>query len=171
MNIVETEIPGLLLIEPKVFGDHRGFFLESYHAERYRQLGIPDFVQDNCSFSQKGILRGLHYQTPAQGKLVQVLMGEVFDVAVDIRPESATYRKWVGVYLSATNKRQFWIPPGFAHGFYVTGEQALFHYKCTEYYNPKTEKVIAWNDPKINIGWPLIGDPILSEKDSKDSVL
>jgi len=171
MNIVETEIPGLLLIEPKVFGDHRGFFLESYHAERYRQLGIPDFVQDNCSFSQKGILRGLHYQTPAQGKLVQVLMGEVFDVAVDIRPESATYRKWVGVYLSATNKRQFWIPPGFAHGFYVTSDQAFFQYKCTEYYAPKTEEVIAWNDPKINIGWPLIGDPILSEKDSKDSVL
>ena len=171
MNIVKTEIPDLLLIEPKVFGDLRGFFMESYNAERYRQLGIPDFVQDNCSFSQKGILRGLHYQTPAQGKLVQVLLGEVFDVAVDIRPDSATYGKWVGVYLSDTNKRQFWIPPGFAHGFYVTSEQALFQYKCTEYYVPETEGVIAWNDPKINIGWPLLGDPILSEKDRKTNML
>lgn len=166
MNVIQTDIPEVLILEPKVFGDHRGFFMETYQAKRYRQLGIPDFVQDNCSFSQKGILRGLHMQVPSQGKLVQVLMGEVFDVAVDMKFDSPTYGKWVGVYLSAENKRQLWIPPCFAHGFYVTSEQALFHYKCTEYYSPETEITIAWNDPKINIGWPLQGNPILSGKDN-----
>lgn len=156
-----------VIIEPKVFGDHRGFFMETYQKERYSQLGIPEFVQDNCSFSRKGILRGLHLQTPAQGKLVQVLQGEVFDVAVDMRRDSPTYLKWEGVILSESNKRQFWIPAGFAHGFYVISDSALFHYKCTEYYNPQTEVTIAWNDPKIKIEWPLSGEPMVSEKDSK----
>lgn len=156
-----------VIIEPKVFGDHRGFFMETYQKERYSQLGIPEFVQDNCSFSRKGILRGLHLQTPAQGKLVQVLQGEVFDVAVDMRKDSPTYLKWEGVILSESNKRQFWIPAGFAHGFYVISDSALFHYKCTEYYNPQTEVTIAWNDPKIKIEWPLLGEPMVSEKDSK----
>jgi dTDP-4-dehydrorhamnose 3,5-epimerase len=156
-----------LIIEPKVFGDHRGFFMETYQKDRYSQLGIPEFVQDNCSFSRKGILRGLHLQTPAQGKLVQVLQGEVFDVAVDMRKDSPTYLKWEGVILSESNKRQFWIPTGFAHGFYVISDSALFHYKCTEYYNPQTEVTIMWNDPKINIEWPLLGEPMVSEKDSK----
>lgn len=156
-----------IIIEPKVFGDHRGFFMETYAVNRYSQLGIPAFVQDNCSFSRKGILRGLHMQTPAQGKLVQVLQGEVFDVAVDMREDSPTYLKYEGVILSGDNHKQFWIPPGFAHGFYVLSETALFYYKCTEYYNPRTEITVAWNDPKINIEWPLQGEPIISEKDRK----
>lgn len=156
-----------VIIDLKFFGDHRGFFMETYQKERYSQLGIPEFVQDNCSFSQKGVLRGLHLQTPAQGKLVQVLQGEVYDVAVDMRKDSPTYLKWAGVILSEDNKRQFWIPAGFAHGFYVLSDSALFHYKCTEYYNPQTEVTIMWNDPKINIEWPLQGEPIVSEKDSK----
>lgn len=167
MKQIFTTISDVFIFEPKVFGDKRGFFMETYQKERYCQLGIPPFVQDNCSYSTKGILRGLHIQEPAQGKLVQVLSGEVFDVAVDVREGSPTYLKWVGVILSDQNKRQLWIPSGFAHGFYVTGDHALFHYKCTEYYNPKTERIIAWNDPKINIEWPIQdSQPCLSDKDS-----
>jgi len=163
----KTKIPDLLILNPQVFGDARGFFMETYQKERYSQLGIPEFVQDNCSFSTKGILRGLHLQDPPQGKLVQVLQGEVFDVAVDMREDSPTYLKWEGIILSGDNHKQFWIPAGFAHGFYVLSETALFYYKCTEYYNPKTEMTIAWNDPKINIRWPLQGELVLSDKDLK----
>ena len=167
MDIKKTEIEGLLIIEPKVFGDDRGYFLESYNQKRYQDAGIPgSFVQDNLSFSRKGVLRGLHFQSPnAQGKLVSCPMGEVFDVAVDIRKGSPTFGRWVGVHLSGENKRQFWIPPGFAHGFVVTSETALFSYKCTEYYSPKDEKTILWNDPEIGIKWPISEGAQLSEKD------
>jgi dTDP-4-dehydrorhamnose 3,5-epimerase len=169
MNILETEIPGLLIIEPKVFGDARGYFLETYQAERYKAAGIQaDFVQDNLSYSRKGILRGLHLQNPRpQGKLVQVLQGEVFDVAVDVRVGSPTFGKSVGVTLSSENKRQFWVPPGFAHGFIVTSETALFAYKCTDIYAPQNELSILWNDPDLDIQWPVNGEPLLSEKDKK----
>lgn len=167
MNIIKTKIPDLLLIEPKVFGDERGFFLETYNAERYKNLGIKeDFVQDNLSFSKRGILRGLHYQKPmSQGKLVQVLQGEVFDVAVDIRVGSPTFGQWESVVLSRENKRQFYIPVGFAHGFLVTSDTALFSYKCTDTYNPAGEFTVAWDDPELNIEWPM-ASPQLSEKDS-----
>jgi dTDP-4-dehydrorhamnose 3,5-epimerase len=167
MNIIETEIPDLLIIEPKVFGDQRGYFFESYSKSRYQEGGIvDDFIQDNVSFSKKGILRGLHCQKgpSAQGKLVQVLLGEVYDVAVDIRPKSPTFGKWVGILLSAENKKQFWIPPGLAHGFLVTSEEAIFSYKCTKYYDPSSEFTLAYNDPTLNIPWPL-KDVKLSEKD------
>ncbi len=167
MNIITTEIEGVLIIEPKVFGDHRGFFFESYSKSRYQQAGLQEeFVQDNVSFSKKGILRGLHVQKgpSAQGKLVQVLLGEVYDVAVDIRPGSKTFGKWVGIYLSAENKKQFWIPPGLAHGFLVTSDEALFSYKCTKYYDPSQESTLAYDDPSLKIPWPL-QDVKLSEKD------
>ncbi len=166
MKITPTRLPDVLLIEPNVFGDERGFFFESWQKQRYADLGLAaDFVQDNVSFSQKGILRGLHVQNPfAQGKLVHVLQGEVFDVAVDIRKNSAFFGQWVGVYLSAENHHQLYIPPGFAHGFCVTSETALFAYKCTELYHPETELSIAWNDLDIGIDWP-ISDPSLSKKD------
>lgn len=168
MNIVRCELTGLLIIEPKVFGDARGFFLETWNQRRYREAGIErDFVQDNISVSRRGILRGLHFQNPAvQGKLVSVLQGEVFDVAVDIRHSSSTFRHWHGLSLSADNKRQFFIPPGFAHGFQVLSETAMFHYKCTDFYSPEDEHAILWNDPAIGIQWP-ISDPVLSEKDAK----
>jgi dTDP-4-dehydrorhamnose 3,5-epimerase len=167
MDVKKTEIEGLLIIEPKVFGDDRGFFLETYNQKRYQDAGIPGtFVQDNLSFSRKGVLRGLHFQDPnAQGKLVSCPMGEVFDVAVDIRKGSPTFGKWMGVHLSGENKRQLWIPPGFAHGFLVTSETALFSYKCTEYYSPKDEKTILWNDPEIGIKWPMKEGLQLSTKD------
>ncbi len=167
MDIIKTEIDGLLIIEPKVFGDERGYFLETYSQKRYQEAGIPEvFVQDNLSMSRRGVLRGLHFQHPnAQGKLVSCPMGEVFDVAVDIRKGSKTFGKWVGVHLSGENKRQFWIPPGFAHGFLVLSETALFSYKCTEYYSPEDEKTILWNDPEIRIEWPMKEDVILSGKD------
>jgi dTDP-4-dehydrorhamnose 3,5-epimerase len=168
MVITETEIPGLKVIKPKVFGDSRGFFLETYSERRYHEAGIPaKFVQDNLSFSARGILRGLHFQNPgAQGKLVTVVQGEVFDVAVDVRQGSPTFGKWFGIYLNEDNKEQFWIPAGFAHGFVVTSETALFSYKCDAYYNPQTEFSLLWNDPDIGIAWPC-ETPQLSAKDEK----
>lgn len=166
--IVETPLPGLLVIEPEVFGDDRGFFLETYEKRRYGDVGISEeFVQDNLSFSRHGVLRGLHFQNPnGQGKLVYVLQGEVFDVAVDIRVGSPTFGRWHGVTLSGENKRQLWVPVGFAHGFCVTGDTALFVYKCTDYYAPQSEVTIRWDDPAIGIDWPL-KDPELSEKDAR----
>jgi dTDP-4-dehydrorhamnose 3,5-epimerase len=167
MQVQTTALPGVLILEPRVFGDARGFFMETWHARRYAEAGLPEaFVQDNLSFSQRGVLRGLHYQNPqTQGKLVYVLQGEVFDVAVDIRVGSPTFGRWVGATLSAENRRQFWVPPGFAHGFCVTSETALFAYKCTDYYCPECEGSILWNDPAIGIEWPL-GNPTLSAKDA-----
>jgi len=166
VRVSETKLPGVLLIEPVVHGDTRGFFMELWHQKRYAATGLPAyFVQDNLSFSGWGTLRGLHFQHPqAQGKLVFVLQGEVFDVAVDIRTGSPSFGQWVGVTLSAENKRQLYIPEGFAHGFCVTSETALFAYKCTDFYNPRAEVGIAWNDPDINIAWPDVA-PVLSEKD------
>ncbi|ADO71342.1 dTDP-4-dehydrorhamnose 3,5-epimerase [Stigmatella aurantiaca] len=168
MKVLETAIPGVLLIEPKVFGDDRGFFLETFHAKRYADAGIPGpFVQDNYSRSARGTLRGLHFQEPqAQGKLVQVVAGAVYDVAVDVRRGSPTFGKWVGVELSAENRRQLWVPPGFAHGFCVTSEFADFQYKCTALYAPENERSILWNDPELAIPWPLSGAPKLSAKDA-----
>lgn len=167
MNIIETAIPGVLIIEPRVFGDDRGWFMEGWHLERYASAGIPaGLVQDNQAYSRHGVLRGLHIQHPhAQGKLLQVLRGEVFDVAVDTRRGSPWFGHWVGVTLSGANHRQFWVPAGFAHGYYVTGEDALFSYKCSDYYRPENELSLAWNDPGVAIDWPLVGDPILSAKD------
>ncbi|MEH6559620.1 MAG: dTDP-4-dehydrorhamnose 3,5-epimerase [Oceanicoccus sp.] len=172
MNVRKTKIPGLILIEPSVFGDERGYFLETYNEQRYRNLGVEEsFVQDNISFSRRGILRGLHYQKPMmQGKLVQVLQGEVFDVAVDVRHGSPTFGQWEGFSLSETNKHQFYVPPGFAHGFVVTSETALFSYKCTDLYNPDGEHSIAWNDPDINVQWPE-SRPQLSDKDQQGRLL
>jgi dTDP-4-dehydrorhamnose 3,5-epimerase len=168
MNLTRFEIEGLLLIEPKVFGDARGFFLESWNELRYREAGLAaTFVQDNLSFSRRGALRGLHFQNPApQAKLVSVLQGEVFDVAVDIRRRSPTFGRWHGVNLSAENKRQFFIPPGFAHGFAVLSDAALFFYKCTDFYAPQHEVTVAWDDPDIGIQWPL-ANPVLSDKDQR----
>jgi dTDP-4-dehydrorhamnose 3,5-epimerase len=168
MKVIETAIPGVVILEPKVFGDDRGFFMETFHAKKYADAGIAGpFVQDNFSRSVKGTLRGLHFQEPhAQGKLVQVLAGTVFDVAVDIRRGSPTFGKWVGVELSAQNKRQFWVPPGFAHGFCVLSESADFHYKCTALYAPESERAIIWNDPDLAIDWPLSEAPRLSPKDA-----
>ena len=167
MKAVPTSIQDVVIIEPKVFGDARGFFMELWNRERYREAGLDwNFVQDNVSLSRRGILRGLHFQNPAaQGKLVFVLQGEVFDVAVDIRRSSPTFGRWHGLNLSAENKKQFFIPPGFAHGFAVLSETALFAYKCTEYYAPQNELTLAWNDPDIGIQWPL-ESPQLSEKDA-----
>jgi dTDP-4-dehydrorhamnose 3,5-epimerase len=172
VNITRCDLQGLLIIEPKVFGDARGFFLETWNRNRYREAGLDaDFVQDNLSFSRRGILRGLHCQNPnPQGKLLQVLQGEVFDVAVDIRRGSPTFGKWHGLVLSSENKRQFYVPPGFAHGFVVLSETALFHYKCTELYSPKDEMAIRWNDPDIAIKWP-VKEPLLSDKDAKGALL
>ncbi|MFL5345878.1 MAG: dTDP-4-dehydrorhamnose 3,5-epimerase [Hyalangium sp.] len=168
MKVIPTEIPGVLILEPKVFGDERGFFLETFHAKRYADAGIPGpFVQDNYSRSVKGTLRGLHFQEPqAQGKLVQVVAGAVYDVAVDVRKGSPTFGKWVGVELSSENKRQFWVPPGFAHGFCVLSESADFQYKCTALYAPENERAIIWNDPDLAIPWPISGAPKLSAKDA-----
>jgi len=168
MNVIQTNLAGVVVIEPKVFGDDRGFFLETFQKERYQQLaGIDlEFVQDNHSRSARGVLRGLHFQkTKPQGKLVRVVSGEVFDVAVDINPGSPTYGQYEGVILSAQNKRQFWVPPGFAHGFAVLSETADFEYKCTDYYDPSDEGSLLWNDPDVNIDWPL-EEPTLSEKDA-----
>ena len=173
MNVIKTDIPGVLIIEPKVFGDSRGYFFESYSRQRYKDAGIPgDFVQDNVSFSARGVLRGLHFQNPnAQGKLVSAPMGEVFDVVVDIRRGSPAFGRWVGVHLSENNKRQLWIPPGLAHGFVVLSETALFSYKCTEYYAPHNEHCILWNDPSIRIEWPISEGIKLSSKDQAGSRL
>ncbi len=166
MNAVKTELPGLLIIEPEVYGDARGFFMETWNLRRYQELSLPaNFVQDNLSYSAKGVLRGLHFQNPdPQGKLVSVLHGEVFDVAVDIRAGSPTFGEWVGVSLSADNKRQLYVPAGFAHGFVVTSEAALFSYKCTTYYHPQAEASVLWDDQDIGIDWP-VDVPILSVKD------
>ncbi|MCG8158723.1 dTDP-4-dehydrorhamnose 3,5-epimerase [Brenneria goodwinii] len=167
MQVKDTRIEGVKIIQPKVFGDARGFFLETFEKRRYQEmLNIDlDFVQDNHSRSSKGVLRGLHFQrSNPQGKLVRVVRGEVFDVAVDIRPDSPTYGAWEGVILSEENKTQFWIPPGLAHGFVVLSDVADFEYKCTDYYNPANEGCLLWNDPDVGIEWP-INNPLLSEKD------
>ncbi len=168
-------ISDVVLIEPEVFGDERGFFMETWHARKFAEAGIDaTFVQDNHSRSGQGILRGLHFQSPhAQGKLVRVVEGEVFDVAVDLRQGSPTFGQWVGEYLSADNKRMLWIPPGFAHGFYVTSAVAEFVYKCTDFYAPECEHSLRWNDPQIGIQWPLVDgqEPILSAKDAQAPLL
>jgi dTDP-4-dehydrorhamnose 3,5-epimerase len=171
MKVIDTKIPDVKIIEPDVFGDERGFFMETWNQKEFEEKVTgkkTPFVQDNHSKSKKGILRGLHYQTAnTQGKLVRVVSGEVFDVAVDIRKNSSTFGQWVGEYLSAVNKRQLWLPEGFAHGFYVTSDCAEFVYKCTDYYHPEAEKSIKWDDPSLNIDWPLQIDegPLLSQKD------
>ncbi|MCP1205028.1 dTDP-4-dehydrorhamnose 3,5-epimerase [Pantoea sp. B550] len=174
MNIVDTKIPDVKIIEPKVFGDERGFFLESFNQSIFdNAVGRHvDFVQDNHSMSKKGVLRGLHYQLAphAQGKLVRCVEGEVFDVAVDIRRSSETFGQWVGVHLSAENNRQLWIPEGFAHGFITLSDRVQFIYKTTNYYAPQSERSILWNDPQINIEWPEVEEMTLSGKD-KDGVL
>ena len=166
MNVVETNLPGVMIFEPKVFGDERGFFMETWHVERYEEAGLPArFVQDNLSFSQRGVLRGLHFQNPdQQGKLVYVLQGEAYDVAVDIRVGSPTFGEWTAITLSSENKRQLYVPEGFAHGFLVTSSTALFAYKCTARYNAQAEASVLWNDPQIGIEWP-VERPVLSEKD------
>ncbi|BBH48542.1 dTDP-4-dehydrorhamnose 3,5-epimerase [Pseudomonas sp. KU43P] len=168
MNIIATAIPDLLIIEPKVFGDSRGFFLESFNAREFAKASGVEarFVQDNHSRSQRGVLRGLHYQIDnPQGKLVRVTQGEVLDVAVDIRRSSPTFGRWVATRLNADDHRQFWIPPGFAHGFLVLSESADFLYKTTDYYNPAAERCIRWNDPDLAIDWGLETPPLLSAKD------
>jgi len=169
MNAVRTPIEGLVVLEPRVFGDERGFFMESYNERRFQELtgAAPTFVQDNHSRSAQGVLRGLHYQVEqAQGKLVRVVQGAVFDVAVDLRRASPTFGRWFGVELSADNKRQLWVPPGFAHGFLVLSESADFLYKTTDYYAPQHERCVAWDDASIGVEWPLGGrEPVLSAKD------
>ena len=170
MKVIDTKIPDVKIIEPTVFGDERGFFMETWNQKQFEELVThkpTTFVQDNHSKSKKGILRGLHYQTEnTQGKLVRVVSGEVFDVAVDIRQDSPTFGQWVGEYLSAENKRQLWVPEGFAHGFYVTSEEAEFVYKCTDYYNQAAEHSILWNDSVLAVDWPLNEiSPSLSSKD------
>ncbi|MCX8128602.1 MAG: dTDP-4-dehydrorhamnose 3,5-epimerase [Clostridia bacterium] len=169
-KLIETGIDGLCIIEPTVFGDNRGYFMEAYNKKDFNEIGLKmDFVQDNQSKSKKGVLRGLHFQKRfPQGKLVRVISGEVFDVAVDLRRNSATFGKWYGVLLSAENKKQFYVPEGFAHGFLVLSDEAEFSYKVTDYYHPEDEGGIMWNDSEIGIKWPLdgIGKPVLSQKDS-----
>lgn len=174
MIIVKTEIEGLLILEPRVFGDERGFFMETWNEGAFREAGLDlTFVQDNHSRSQKGVLRGLHFQNPGpQGKLVRVANGAVFDVAVDLRKGSRTFGKWVGVELSADNKRMFWVPEGFAHGFLTLSDNTDFLYKCTAPYAPQSEHTLAWNDPAVGIDWPISDlDPIISEKDAKGLAL
>jgi dTDP-4-dehydrorhamnose 3,5-epimerase len=167
VNVIETAIPGVLLIEPKVFGDERGWFMETWQQARYADAGTGRrFVQDNLAYSRKGVLRGLHVQNPhGQGKLVQVLSGEVFDVAVDIRRGSPHFGQWVGVSLSGDNRRQFYVPEGFAHGYYVLSDRALFAYKCTDLYHPENQLSLRWDDPAFGIDWPLDGPPELADKD------
>jgi len=174
LKFLPTPIPGILIVEPRVFPDHRGFFLESYQKQSFADAGIHvDFVQDNHSKSCQGVLRGLHYQIrQPQGKLLRVVAGEIFDVALDIRKNSSTFGKWFGTYLSAENKQMLWVPPGFAHGFYVTSPEAELLYKTTDYYAPSWERTILWNDPALDIDWPLQGEaPILSPKDESGSLL
>lgn len=173
MIVIKTKLKDCLIIKPKVFGDERGFFLETFQVDRYAELaGITlPFVQDNHSCSSKNVLRGLHFQkTKPQGKLVRVVQGEVYDVAVDMRQESLTYGRWESVILSEENKTQFWIPPGFAHGFVVLSDTANFEYKCTDYYDPFDEGSLLWNDPDLNISWP-IDNPKLSDKDANAPLL
>jgi dTDP-4-dehydrorhamnose 3,5-epimerase len=173
MEVIKTSIDGVVIIEPKVFGDERGFFLETFQSDRYKeQAGIDlPFVQDNHSRSAKGVLRGLHFQkTKPQGKLVRVVRGAVFDVAVDIRKDSPTYGQWEGVLLSEENKKQFWVPPGLAHGFLVLSDVADFEYKCTDYYDPSDEGSLIWNDPSVGIEWPLdLLDGVEIQLSGKDS--
>ena len=172
MEFRETELPGVIIVEPRVFGDDRGFFMETFHSEKFAQAGIPTtFLQDNHSRSSRGVLRGLHYQEPvAQGKLVRAVTGAIFDVAVDIRPGSAMFGRWVGVELNDENRRQLWVPPGFAHGFLVLSDVADVVYKCTELYDPKGDRSILWNDPQIGIQWPG-ANPLLSKKDAEAPTL
>lgn len=173
MNIIKTKLNDCVIIEPQVYGDERGFFLETFHSKRYKELADIDlnFVQDNHSRSSKNVLRGLHFQkNKPQGKLVRAVKGEVFDVAVDIRKDSSTFGKWEGVLLSEKNKRQLWVPPGFAHGFLALSDIVDFEYKCTDYYDSSDEGIIQWNDPDLNIAWPS-NNPILSAKDAKASKL
>ncbi len=169
MKVLETELPGVLIIEPVVFGDTRGFFLETYRQDSYREVGIPEhFVQDNHSRSRRGVLRGLHYQlSQPQGKLVSVTRGRVFDVVVDIRRGSATFGRWAAAILDDDHHRQLYVPPGFAHGFCVLSDEADFVYKCTDYYHPESERGIAWNDPDIGIPWPIT-EVSLSQKDIRN---
>ena len=181
MKYTQLNIPDIILIEPQVFGDHRGFFMETFREDEFnlkvtrkKNASHATFVQDNHSKSSQGILRGLHYQIKQpQGKLVRVISGEVFDVAVDIRKSSPFFGKWAGATLSAENKKMLWVPPGFAHGFYVLSNEAEFTYKCTDYYAPEHERSILWNDPSIAIDWPIIpgSSPILSQKDENGSTL
>ena len=172
MKVKKTKLDGVLVLEPEIFADDRGFFLESFNKDKYAKVGINfDFVQDNHSRSSKGVLRGLHFQkTKPQGKLVRVVRGEVYDVAVDIRSGSSTYGQWEAVILSEENKTQFWVPPGFAHGFLVLSETADFEYKCTDYYDPSDEGSLLWDDPDLNIPWPL-DNPKLSKKDANAPLL
>lgn len=171
MQFIPTEIPDVLIVEPKVFGDERGFFMETYQRDVFARAGIAaDFVQDNHSGSRGNTLRGLHYQIrQAQGKLVRAIAGEIFDVAVDLRRSSPTFGQWIGVRLSAENKRQLWVPPGFAHGFYVLSEWAELAYKATDFYAPEWERTLIWNDPELGIQWPLQPgcEPLLSPKDAQ----
>jgi len=174
MKAIPTDIPGVLVLEPKVFGDDRGFFFESYNRRAFREAtGLdPDFVQDNHSKSARNVLRGLHYQVRnAQGKLVRVTSGEVYDAVVDLRRSSPTFGKWVGVTLSAANRRMLWVPEGFAHGFVVTSESAEFLYKTTDYYAPEHERSLLWNDPALGIPWPLQGAPLLKPNDANGTPL
>jgi dTDP-4-dehydrorhamnose 3,5-epimerase len=173
MKIIQTNLPGVLLLEPKVFGDARGFFLESWNRQTFSELGLDlDFVQDNHSRSARGVLRGLHYQlNEPQGKLVRVVAGAVFDVAVDVRGSSPHFGRWVGYELSAENQRMLWIPPGFAHGFLVLSDSADFLYKTTAYYAPQWDRGIRWDDPQIGVAWPLDGAPRLSAKDQVQPLL
>lgn len=173
MQIIPTEIPDVLLLEPRVFEDSRGRFLEVYQERKFAAAGIDArFVQDNLSESRRGVLRGLHYQVKqAQGKLIYILQGEIFDVAVDLRNASPSFGKWVGVTLSSTKHRALWIPPGFAHGFYACSESAKVLYKVTDFYAPEHERTLLWNDPDVGIGWPVQGEPILSDKDRAGHLL
>ena len=176
MEVEQTELPEVLLVKPDVYGDARGFFKETFNQQRYAELGIDrHFVQDNVSFSSRGVLRGLHYQWPnPQGKLLYVLQGEIYDVAVDIRQGSPTFGRWAGRFLSSDNHHQLWIPEGFAHGFLVTSETALITYKCTDLYHPADEGCVQWDDPAIGIDWPLDlikGEPKLSPKDREGKAL
>ena len=170
---ISTSLPGVFVLEPRVFGDERGFFLESFNERVFAELGIADrFVQDNHSYSVRNVLRGLHYQIKhAQGKLVRVVMGEILDVAVDMRRSSPTFGGWTGARLSGDNKRMMWIPAGFAHGFRVTSEAAHVLYKATDYYSPEDERTVVWNDPALNIAWELEGEPIVSAKDKRGVLL
>ncbi len=174
MQIAPTALPDVIVIEPRLFRDERGFFLETFQERRYAEAGIRGpMVQDNCSGSRRGVLRGLHYQVRCpQGKLVSVTAGEVFDVAVDLRRSSPTFGRWVGLTLSADDRRQVWVPPGFAHGFYVLSDWAEVRYKVTDFYNPEQERTLLWNDPAVGVAWPLQGgSPLLSAKDARGSPL
>jgi dTDP-4-dehydrorhamnose 3,5-epimerase len=175
MNVIGTAIPDVKIIEPRVFGDHRGYFIETWNAARFSEHGIAaDFVQDNFSFSKRGTLRGLHYQIKqTQGKLMRVVQGEIYDVCVDMRRSSDTFGHWVGVVLSAENHRSLWVPPGLAHGFFVTSEAAAFEYKCTDYYAKEHERTLLWNDPALGIDWPISEgvEPLITEKDKQGLVL